>query len=259
MTQEVTENGRTDAGREANTGAAGTENTNGNRGGDSGGSKVSDYIAGIRQRSANGQKFDAVSPDQRAENGRNVRADEAGTRGDDRGTGNVPDSNGSRGRDSGAANTSSGRGRKSNSSVNSGRATNDTGLTIVIPAAAKDDKKKSSKPSAVVLTEKEVKEMQSDFTGFLRILFEWMDDAISFTNKDRAQADIWKAIDEEDTGKIASAVLSLAKRRSSVAVAVRAISNSYVYYEAGLISSQKVMETFLFYREHHGFSIPGVF
>ena len=232
MTQEVTENGRTDSGRETNTGTNGTENTNGNRGSDGGSGKVSDYIAGIRQRSTNGQKPDAVSSDQRAENGRNVRADETGTRSDDRGTGNVPDSNGSRGRDSGTANASGGRGRKSNSGADSRRAANDTGLTIVIPAAAKDDKKKGSKASAVVLTEKEAKEMQSDFSGFLRILFEWMDDAISFTNKDRAQADIWKTIDEEDTGKIASAVLSLAKRRSSVAVAVRAISNSYVYYEA---------------------------
>lgn len=222
-------------------------------------SKTADYIENIRKRSAERAGSDSTGADQRAENGRNVRSDGAGEGGNDRGTGAIRNESISNGRDSGTANPGSGRGRKGNGGTSSARATNDAGLTIVVPAAAKDDKKKGKASAvAVVLTDKEAKEMQSDFVGFLRILFEWMDDAISFTNKDHAEAYIWKGIDNEDAGKIATAILSLAKRRSSIAVAVRAISNSYVYYEAGLISSQKVIETFLFYRNHHGFSIPGI-
>ena len=253
-------------GIESGQSASGGENGSGNSGSDSRRQQVESYLEQLRQRRLeNRAQSDTVSGDERAKDGRNVRPAETGAGGDNKSAGGLSDGAISGGR--GVGTTPAGRGKNrasdggpdSSSAANSGgvKAKKNDGVKLIIPPAAKSEDKKN-KTVAAVLSDKEIKEYHDDMRGLLRVLFEWQDDFISFTNRDHAKADIWKQIDAEDTAKIASALLSLGKRHAGVATSIRGLVKAYVYLEAGLITTQKFWETFRFYREHHGFTIPGI-
>lgn len=253
------------------------EGTSGNSGSGGNREKAKSYLEQLRNRKlTESESGNGIGSDDDAESGRNGRTDGTGTGVDGQGTGRVPDGTNRSGRSSGKSTGINRQTGTSDSGIDSvksatGRVkeeifgkqspqatTKHSGVSLSIPKEARESSRKK-KTIAAVLTDKEAKDLKEQFTGVLQLIFEWQDDAISFTNKERAKAEIWTQLDFEDVGKIASAILSLSKRSAQMAVAVRGMVKSYEYMEAGVITSQKLFETFQFYRKHGGFSIPGVF
>lgn len=261
----MSENGEGENPRGISTGR-GTEQegTSGNSGSGGNREKAKSYLEQLRNRKlTESESGNGIGSDDDAESGRNGRTDGTGTGVDGQGTGRVPDGTNRSGRSSGKSTGINRQTGTSDSGIDSvksatGRVKEHSGVSLSIPKEARESSRKK-KTIAAVLTDKEVKDLKEQFTGVLQLIFEWQDDAISFTNKERAKAEIWTQLDFEDVGKIASAILSLSKRSAQMAVAVRGMVKSYEYMEAGVITSQKLFETFQFYRKHGGFSIPGVF
>lgn len=109
------------------------------------------------------------------------------------------------------------------------------------------------------LTQKEAGELLPKVRGMLQFVFKYADTGISVTNKDRAQATIWRAIDDEDMDIIAGHFVDMAKASRIVATAVRRMSNSYRLLQIGVITAPRFMQTAQFYSQHGGFSIlPGL-
>ena len=268
MTKENDQNGEGE--NAGGTGTGGRTIPEGASGDSSGGGsreKAESYLEQLRNRKlTESESGNGIGTNDDAESRRNGRVTGAGTGINGEGEGRVPNGANGNGR---SARKSSGvdrQDRTGDGGIDSSEPTasrlkdsgKHTGVTLSIPKEARESSRKK-KTIAAVLTDKEVKDLKEQFTGVLQLIFEWQDDAISFTNKERAKAEIWSQIDHEDVGKIASAILSLSKRSAQLAVAVRGMVKSYEYMEAGVITSQKLFETFQFYRKHGGFSIPGVF
>ena len=225
--------------------------------------KAQSYLEQLREKrrntsdSSNDSNANATHTNDDRQSRSHVRIDGTGTSGDGSGTRGISDSPNSDGRATGNDGSTNRKPRKSNSGADPVSPTRNDSIDLKVPKA--NTKKDTKKDISAILSDKETKDLQEPLVLALQAVFEWLDDFISFTNKAHAKATIWTQIDFEDVGKIASAILSLGKRQAQVAVAIRGIVVSYSYMEAGIITTQKFMETFAFYRKHGGFSLPGVF
>lgn len=245
------------------TGEDGSGNSSSDNGSDER-EKALGYLERLKQRrldSGSNQGTDSQSESSLPTDGSNGGTDGAGTDSNGERTGGIQDSTNG-GRRSNRTASGSSR-RHSGSSSDTGHSDSTTGqnVKLVFPKATRQETKKDNakkKKIHLVLSDKESKELREDLCGVLKIVFEWMDDAISFTNRDKAKAEIWTAIDYEDMQKLADALIAIGKKNASTAVAIRGMVQSYLYMEAGIITSRRVYETFMFYREHHGFTIPGL-
>lgn len=105
------------------------------------------------------------------------------------------------------------------------------------------------------LSEKEAKDLEPRIEGALKFAFRYMDKGITATNRERAEAEIWTDIDDEDIKIIAGHLVEMAKASRIIATAVRRVSNSYRLLQIGLITGPKFWASFRFYGEHGGFSL----
>lgn len=103
-----------------------------------------------------------------------------------------------------------------------------------------------------------LKEAEQSRAGLVLALLEiWklMDQTITNTNADHAEAYIWQVIDEEDTTYIASQMTQAAVVSPVAAFAVRGIIEAHQKYKLGLIVGPRMIDTFGFYAEH-GLGLP---
>lgn len=107
------------------------------------------------------------------------------------------------------------------------------------------------------LTNKEADEVLPKVKALLEFVFRHMDKGISISNRNRAQAHIWGAIDNEDIEIIASHLVEMGKASKVVATAVRRMTNSYRLLQIGLITLPKFIQTFQFYQSNGGFALMG--
>lgn len=107
------------------------------------------------------------------------------------------------------------------------------------------------------LTNKEGDEILPKIKGLLQFLFRHADKGITITNRNRAEAHIWSAIDDEDIDIIASHLVEMGKASKIVATAVRRMTNSYRLLQIGLITLPKFIQTYQFYAANGGFAIMG--
>lgn len=107
------------------------------------------------------------------------------------------------------------------------------------------------------LTNKEADEVLPKVKALLEFVFRHMDKGISISNRNKAQAHIWSAIDNEDIEIIASHLVEMGKASKIVATAVRRMTNSYRLLQIGLITLPKFIQTYQFYAENGGFALTG--
>ncbi len=87
-------------------------------------------------------------------------------------------------------------------------------------------------------------------------VFKYMDKAITFTNKDQAEANIWRKIDVEEVGILAEVTMDGAKKSRILAAGVRKVTKQYKLFRVGLIAMPAIIETIRFYSQHGGFVLP---
>lgn len=105
------------------------------------------------------------------------------------------------------------------------------------------------------LSASEAKDLEPKVKGMLSFIFRYTDKGISVTNRERAKAEIWQDIDDEDLDIIATHLVDMAKASRVVATAVRKLSNSYRLLQIGLITTPRFIQTAQFYSQHGGFSL----
>lgn len=105
------------------------------------------------------------------------------------------------------------------------------------------------------LSNKEGEEMQPKIRALLEFIFRHMDKGISISNRNKAEAHVWRSIDDEDLDIIASHLVEMGKASKVVATAVRRMTNSYRLLQIGLITLPKFIQTYQFYAANGGFSL----
>jgi len=90
----------------------------------------------------------------------------------------------------------------------------------------------------------------------LESLERGLDDLITNTNKQHAEAAIWSTIDREDNEFLADALLRAATKDPAVAWAVRGIAESSAWLRAGIITVPRFFDMLRFYKEHGGLALP---
>lgn len=107
------------------------------------------------------------------------------------------------------------------------------------------------------LTNKEADEVLPKVKALLEFVFRHMDKGISISNRNKTEAHIWSAIDDEDINIIAEHLVEMGKASKIVATAVRRMTNSYRLLQIGLITLPKFIQTFQFYQSNGGFALMG--
>jgi hypothetical protein len=77
------------------------------------------------------------------------------------------------------------------------------------------------------------------------------------SNREKAEAHVWSAIDDEDIEIISEHLVEMGKASKVVATAVRRMTNSYRLLQIGLITLPKFIQTYQFYASHGGFALGG--
>lgn len=104
------------------------------------------------------------------------------------------------------------------------------------------------------LSEKEAKELYPRTVRVFTLIFKYADEFISATNRDLAEAMIWRRIDEEDIEVIVELIMDGAKKVAIIAEGVRKINQAYRYLAVGAVTLPKFFETYKFYLKHGGFA-----
>lgn len=81
---------------------------------------------------------------------------------------------------------------------------------------------------------------------------EGLDKALTASNKQRAEAQIWSIIDDDDNGFLVDLMIQAGMRVPAAAYAIRALANSAWQLRLGGILVPKFMATWQFYAEHGG-------
>lgn len=81
------------------------------------------------------------------------------------------------------------------------------------------------------------------------------DEALTKTNRHKAEAEIWSTMDDSDIETLADTMLQLGKRSSIAAGAVRMTAQGYLNIRALFIIAPRLYETVKWYPEHGGFGI----
>ena len=105
------------------------------------------------------------------------------------------------------------------------------------------------------LTDAEAARLRASFLRSIQTFWEYADEGITATNKQRAEARIWRKIDDVETELLADWLIDNAKRSAPVAQMIRGVSRIWDMYAVGLILGPRFVETFRFYSQHGGFSL----
>ncbi|WP_067936751.1 hypothetical protein [Alicyclobacillus kakegawensis] len=108
------------------------------------------------------------------------------------------------------------------------------------------------------MSQKETGELKPHLLQALKILFRGLDQGITMTNKDQAQAWIWQSIDDQEVEKIADHLLQLGVASKVAATAIRKMTRTYRALDVGIITVPRAVMTLRFYAEHGGFVLPGL-
>lgn len=122
---------------------------------------------------------------------------------------------------------------------------------LKIPKMPKVKRLTDEKP----LTEKESKDLEPKMVEIVKTVFRYFDLAISFTNRERAEANIWRGIDADDCAVIASLFIDVGKKNPAAALVVRKLSTSYRMLQVGIITLPRFVQTYQFYLAHGGFTL----
>ena len=120
--------------------------------------------------------------------------------------------------------------------------------TLPIPRLRLDDKP---------LTQKEANELLPKMKDIIKAFGKYMDQGITQTNRERAEAKIWRTLDAEEIDVIATHLVEMAQGSKLVATAVRRVTNGWRLLQLGLITGPRFWQTVAFYREHGGFALFG--
>jgi hypothetical protein len=105
------------------------------------------------------------------------------------------------------------------------------------------------------LAEAEAARLRTSVIRSLTAFWAYADEGITYTNRQRAEAQIWRRVDAEETALLADWLIEHGKRSAMVAQMVRGVSRVWDYYAVGLILGPRLVETWRFYAAHGGFSL----
>lgn len=105
------------------------------------------------------------------------------------------------------------------------------------------------------LTQAEAQKLRVSFIRSLKAFWGYADEGITYSNRQRAEAHIWRKVDDEETEMLADWLIDAALRSAPVAQMVRGVSRIWDYYAVGLILGPRFIETWRFYAAHGGFSL----
>ena len=128
----------------------------------------------------------------------------------------------------------------------------------IVPKITKEDRGGWAE-NLKTLTEKEAKDLLKPFSSALAEIGKYVDEVISITNADAAQAKIWSTITRDEWEVVAAMLIEDGKKSGIIAVAVRATASAYTRLQVGLIVLPRLYETYAFYADHGGFKLfPGL-
>lgn len=128
----------------------------------------------------------------------------------------------------------------------------------IVPKITKEDRGGWAE-NLKTLTEKEAKDLLKPFSSALAEIGKYLDEVMSITNADAAQAKIWSTITKEEWDVVAAMLIEDGKQSGIIAVAVRATASAYTRLQVGLIVLPRLYETYAFYADHGGFKLfPGL-
>lgn len=84
-----------------------------------------------------------------------------------------------------------------------------------------------------------------------------MDSFITWSNRDQAEAIIWRTIDEQEIKVIADHLVQMGLGSKLAATALRGMARTYRTWEIGVITLPRAAMSIRHYAEHGGFVIPG--
>lgn len=105
------------------------------------------------------------------------------------------------------------------------------------------------------LTKTEADLLRPGLHKALKAYWRYSDEAITHTNRERAEARIWREIDDEDTATLVALLLTTSMRSVAAAQIVRGISGLWRYVEVGVILGPRFYQTVRFYAEHGGLAL----
>lgn len=111
-------------------------------------------------------------------------------------------------------------------------------------------------PSTAKLSVTEAKLMRGPLINALGELCDRIDDIMTHTNRNGAQADCWGTISADELAILADVLLAVAQRSGRAAFAVRGIVSAARYLEVGLILGPRFVATVQFYAQNGGIGIP---
>lgn len=128
-------------------------------------------------------------------------------------------------------------------------------LEIVPSPPEKEEKKSSWADNLKPLSVKEAKDLALPLAKTLQTIGGYVDEVITFTNGEQAEAKIWRKITLDEWQIIADMLIEDAKKSGIIATAIRGTVSAYQRLQAGLIIGPRLWETYQFYADHGGFKL----
>jgi hypothetical protein len=105
---------------------------------------------------------------------------------------------------------------------------------------------------ASVLTPEETEGIRENLLIGLQTLEKNLDDIITHTNRQVAEAQIWGTIDDEDNAFLVDLMIQAGMRVPAAGQVVRYLANAAWQYRLGMMLVPRFVQTWNFYLDHGG-------